>query len=185
MNLSGVFLLMVFLAVLFWCVISNNRFVIMRNRCINARPPVDVELKRRHDVVPRLADTVKGFALHEKQVLENLAKARTEAMRATSIPGRIVSEKDLSSAIVSLFAVAEGYPDLKADGNFLRLHDELARIEDRIRFSRQFYNDSVMRYNTLISIFPNNGLAVLLRFGNEPYFDIDAGPAQPTGHPVV
>jgi len=162
---------------------SYNRFVMMRNRCVNARSQIDVELKRRHDVVPRLTDTVKGYALHEKNVLEALSRARTDAMRAASISDRIVPEKDLSSAIVSIFAVAEGYPDLKADDNFLELQDELARIEDRIRFSRQFYNDSVMRYNTLIGVFPNNGLAAVLRFREEPFFDLNAGPVRETGLP--
>jgi len=182
MNYWGIFLLIVALAFPLWCAIAYNRFVAMRNRCINARSQIDVELKMRHDVVPRLAELVRGYASHEKKTLEALAVARAEAMRADSIPGRVAPENALSSSIASLFAVAEGYPELKADGNFLRLHDELAALEDRIRFSRQFYNDTVMRYNTLINLFPNSLVAGMLRFREEPFFELDEGIAGEAAH---
>ncbi len=173
MNYPGIFLLIVALAFPLWCAIAYNRFVAMRNRCINARSQIDVELKMRHDVVPRLAELVRGYAAHEKKTLEALAVARAAAMRADSIPGRVAPENALSSSIAWLFAVAEGYPELKADGNFLRLQDELSALEDRIKFSRQFYNDTVMRYNTLINLFPNNLAAGMLRFREEPFFELD------------
>lgn len=175
MNYSGIFLLIIALAFPLWCVIAYNRFVMMRNRCVNARSQINVELKLRHDVVPRLVELVRGYAAHEKKTLEALAGARDAAMRAESISDRIAPEYALSSSIDSLFALAEGYPELKADGNFLKLHDELAAIEDRIRFSRQFYNDTVMRYNTLINLFPNSLAAGILRFREEPFFELDAG----------
>jgi len=175
MNYSGIFLLIVALAFPLWCAIAYNRFVTMRNRCVNARSQIDVELKMRHDVVPRLAELVRGYAAHERKTLEALVGARAAAMRADSIPGRIAPENALSSSIASLFAVAEGYPELKADGNFLRLHNELAALEDRIRFSRQSYNDTVMRYNTLINLFPNSLAAGMLRFREEPFFELEAG----------
>ncbi len=175
MNFPGIVLLIVALAFPLWCAIAYNRFVAMRNRCVNARSQIDVELKMRHDVVPRLAELVRGYAVHEKNTMEALAGARAAAMRGDSIPERIEPENALSSSIASLFALAEGYPELKADGNFLRLHDELAALEDRIRFSRQSYNDTVMRYNTLINLFPNNLAAGMLRFREEPFFELDSG----------
>lgn len=188
MNYPGIFLLIVALAFPLWCAIAYNRFVAMRNRCINARSQIDVELKMRHDVVPRLAELVRGYAAHEKKTLEALAGARAAAMRADSIPGRVAPENALSFSIASLFAVVEGYPELKADGNFLRLQDELAALEDRIRFSRQFYNDTVMRYNTLINLFPNSLVAGMLRFREEPFFDLDEGipgeAARPEERPI-
>ncbi|MCU0639132.1 MAG: LemA family protein [Candidatus Krumholzibacteria bacterium] len=183
MNYSGIFLLIAALAFPLWCAIAYNRFVAMRNRCVNARSQVDVELKMRHDVVPRLAELVRGYAAHEKRTLESLALTRAAAVRADSIHERIASENALSSSISSLFAVAEGYPELRADDNFLRLQDELAALEDRIRFSRQFYNDTVMRYNTLINLFPNSLAAGMLRFREEPFFEFESGIRGETARP--
>ena len=139
-------------------VVTYNGLVRTRNRIDNAFSQIAVQLKRRHDLIPNLVETVKGYAAHEKGVFESVTQARANAISAQTGPpqAQAQAENALSGALKSLFAVAEAYPDLKANQNFLNLQEELTSTEDKIAYSRQFYNDSVLGYNTRIQSFPAN-----------------------------
>lgn len=131
-----------------------NRFVRAANRIENAWAQIDVQLKRRVDLIPNLIETVKGYAKHEKEVLENVTKARSALLNAKSPQENIDADNMLTGALKSLFAVSENYPDLKANQNFLQLQDELTHTENKVAFARQFFNDSVLAYNNAIQSFP-------------------------------
>lgn len=139
---------------LIMAVVYFNRFVRAANRIDNAWAQIDVQLKRRTDLIPNLLETVKGYAKHEREVLDNVTRARSALMSAKSPQEAINADNMLTGALKSLFAVAEAYPDLKANTNFLQLQDELTHTENKISFSRQFYNDSVLAYNNAIETFP-------------------------------
>ncbi|MBN1163341.1 MAG: LemA family protein [Candidatus Krumholzibacteriota bacterium] len=158
--------------VLIWSVVTYNRFLILRNRCRNGRSQIEVQLERRHELIPRLVDTVKGYAIHEREVLEKVARSRTEAIGTTGLPARTRAENNLAGTLRDLFAVSEAYPELRSDENFRDLQKELSETEDRIRFARQFYNDTVMRYNTLRGTFPPLLLAKVLGLEEERYFEL-------------
>ena len=155
-----------------WILIIFNRLIIYRNRCTNAASQINIQLKFRYQLIPELVDVVKGYAAHEQKILEDVAKNRTDALKSAGQKESIETEKRLSRSLKTLFALKEDYPSLKASDNFLRLQKQLSEIEDRIRFSRQFYNDIVMRYNTLISSFPNLILAKSFHFTEIEYFEI-------------
>jgi LemA protein len=159
-------------AVGIWIILTYNRFVTLRNRCINAYSQIDIQIKKRHELIPRLVDTVSGYALHERETLEKVTAARAAAAGAGSTREKASAEEGLESAVKSLFAVAEAYPDLKADTIFLKLQRDLTRLEDDIRFSRQFYNDTVMIHNTAISTFPANLVARFTGAGAMEYFGL-------------
>jgi len=148
-----------------------NATIKLRNFVQNAWAQIDVQLKRRADLIPNLVETVKGYASHEKETFENVTKARAEALSAQSVEQRQQAENTLSGALKSLFAVAESYPELKASENFSKLQVELAETEDKIAYSRQFYNDTTMKYNTKIQTFPGNVLAGIMGFNEIPYFE--------------
>jgi LemA protein len=152
--------------------VMYNRFVTLRNRIDNAWSQIDVQLRRRYDLIPNLVETVKGYAAHESGVFEKVAELRTAAMNAKGVEDQGKAENMLSGALKSLFAVAEAYPDLKANQNFLMLQEELDGTESKIAFSRQFYNDTVMSYNTGIQSFPGNLLAGMFGFQARQYFEI-------------
>lgn len=173
MNLPTIILGAVCIAVVLWAIITYNLFVVLRNRCRNSRTQIDIQLKRRYDLVTRLVQVVREYAAHEERTLQRVTEARTKAIDAGSVAEQANAENNLSGSLKSLFAVSEGYPDLKADQNYLKLHDELVETEDSIRFARQFYNDTVMRFNTAIETFPNVMMARLFRFEEEPFFDLD------------
>ena len=139
---------------LLWAMLSYNGLVSRRNKVDNAWSQIDVQLKRRYDLIPNLVETVKGYAAHERQTLEAVTQARANAINAQGPGQQAEAENVLTGALKSLFAVAEAYPDLKANQNFLNLQEELTSTEDRIAYSRQFYNDSVLSYNTKIQQFP-------------------------------
>jgi LemA protein len=169
-------------AVLVLFVIATyNGLVRTRNRIDNAQSQIEVQLKRRHDLIPNLVETVKGYAAHERQTLEAVTAARTHAIDASSgsLADQAQAENVLSGALKSLFAVAEAYPDLKANANFLALQEELTSTEDRIAYARQFFNDAVLSYNTRIQTFPANLLAGTFGFSPREYFDGDPGDAAP------
>jgi LemA protein len=154
-----------------------NGLVRERNHCSNTWAQIEVELKRRHDLVPNLVETVQGYAGHERATLELVTQARSRALGADqsgSRPGLAGAEGMLTGALGRLFALAEAYPDLKADQNFLMLQTQLVSIEDRVSSARQIYNDSMLRYNTRIQTFPRNTFARLLGFTPGEYFE--AGP---------
>src|SRR3954468_8688874 len=149
--------LVILLLLFFW--LGYNRLVKKRNQVDNAWSQIDVQLKRRHDLIPNLVETVKGYAAHERGTFEAVTAARANAINAQGAPAQAQAENALSGALKSLFAVAEAYPDLKANQNFLNLQEELTSTEDRIAYSRQFYNDSVLTFNTKIQQFPSVLLA--------------------------
>jgi len=151
-----------------------NRLVLLRNRVDNSWSQIDVQLKRRYDLIPNLVNTVKGYAAHEAGVFERVTAARTAAMGAQGTEQQAQAENALTGALKSLFAVAEAYPDLKANQTFLDLQSQLADTENKIAYSRQFYNDSVMSYNTAIQSFPANLVAGALGFAVKAYFEGDA-----------
>jgi LemA protein len=150
-----------------------NNMVRLRNRIENAWAQIDVQLKRRHDLIPNLVETVKGYASHEKETLERVIAARNAATTAQGPAAQAQSENVLTGALRQLFALSEAYPDLKANQNFLELQEELTSTEGRIAFARQHYNDSVLKYNNSIQTFPAVALAGPLRFTEREYFEAD------------
>ncbi len=167
-SLVGVFILLM----LVFFITTYNSLVKLRQRVQNAWAQVDVQLKRRYDLIPNLIATVKGYAGHEQETLERVTQARNMAANAGSRQEQIQGENMLSGALRSLFAVAEAYPDLKSNTNFLQLQNELGDTESKIAFSRQFYNDTVQKLNTKIEVFPTNLIASMLGFGMVDYFNL-------------
>ena len=164
-----------------YLVFLYNGLVSLRNRIENAWAQIDVQLKRRYDLIPNLVETVKGYASHERETLEAVIQARNMAMAAQGPQQQAQTENILSGALKSLFALSEAYPDLKANANFLNLQEELTGTEGRIAYARQFYNDTVYRYNTKIQSFPAVVIAGRFGFKEREYFEADdeaRGPVQ-------
>jgi LemA protein len=161
------------LVVLFigWLILGYNGLVSRRNRVDGAWSQIDVQLKRRYDLIPNLVETVKGYAAHERGTLEAVTEARANAINAQGPAQQAEAENQLTGALKSLFAVSEAYPDLKANQNFLNLQEELTSSEDRIAYARQFYNDSVVSYNTKIQQFPTLFIANMFKFEERELFD--------------
>jgi len=155
--------------ILGYVVFLYNRLVTWRQRVRNAWAQIDVQLKRRRDLIPNLVETVKGYMKHERELLEKIAELRSQAMRAQNIQELGEAEGRISALMGQFLAVAENYPELKASQNFLKLQEELVHTENKIAFARQFYNDSVMRYNTLLEVFPSNLIAQALNFQREAF----------------
>jgi LemA protein len=152
-----------------------NGLVRARNAVKNAWSQIDVQLKRRHDLIPNLVETVKGYVTHERGTLEAVVKARQQAISATSgVEERAKAENTLTQTLRSLLALAEAYPNLKANQNFLTLQEELAATENKIGFSRQFYNDTATQYKNRIEVFPSNIFATMFGFQPEPFFQLEA-----------
>ncbi len=150
-----------------------NRLVTLRNRVKNAWQQIDVQLRRRYDLIPNLVETVKAYAAHEKETLEKVITARNAAMGAQTVAEHGQAENALTGTLKSLFALAESYPDLKANQNFMMLQEELSGTESKIAFARQFYNDAVMTYNTARETFPSNLLAGMFGFQPEEGFEVE------------
>ncbi|MFT4313328.1 MAG: LemA family protein [Candidatus Woesearchaeota archaeon] len=150
--------------------ILYNSLIRVKNQVENAWAQIDVQLKRRADLIPNLIETVKGYVKHEKGVLTEVTKARTQLMNAGSVSDKAQADNMLAGTLKSLFAVAENYPDLKANQNFLQLQEELAGTENKVSYARQHYNDMVMKFNTKIQLFPNNIFANVLRFTQKDMF---------------
>jgi LemA protein len=159
--------------VLLWFILTYNSFIRLVNRGKEAWADIDVQLKRRYDLIPNLIQTVKGYALHESQVFDNVTKARSAAMGAGSLPEKGEAENMLKGALKSLFAVAEAYPDLKANQNFLRLEEELSDTENKIQAARRFYNTVVRDLNTKTDSFPSNLVAGLFHLSKMEYFQLE------------
>jgi len=149
-----------------------NRFAILGNRIDNSLSQIDVQLKRRADLIPNLIETVKGFAKHEKAAIKAVTDARKALIGAGNVEGKIKADKQLESALKTIFAIAEGYPDLKANTNFLELQRELASTEDKVAYSRQFYNDSILSFNDLCKTFPGKFFARIYRKQPREYLKI-------------
>jgi len=167
--------ILIFLVLLvIWAIFAYNRLVALRFRAKEALSDIDVQLKRRFDLIPNLVEAVKGYMQHERSVLENVTKARASVAGATGNPlEREGAENILSSTLKTLFAVAENYPDLKANANFLELQRELADTENKIQASRRFYNSTVMDLNTAVETFPSNIIANTFHFGQEKFFKVE------------
>ncbi|MEY2569486.1 MAG: LemA protein [Actinomycetota bacterium] len=162
-------------------ILQYNGLVRLRNRIESAWSQIDVQLQRRYDLIPNLVETVKGYASHEKGVFESVTEARAHAMNAQGPAQQAQAENAITGALKSLFAVAEAYPDLKANQNFLALQEELSGTEGKIAYARQFYNDTVQSYNTKIQTFPSNLVAGPFGFKEREYFEADdtsRGPVQ-------
>ena len=166
-------LLAVVVLVAVYAILLYNRLVRSRNMVEEGWSGIDVQLKRRADLIPNLVETVKGYAAHEKGVLEEVTRARAEATAATGTQEKGQAENMLTGALRQLFAVAEDYPDLKADDNFQQLQEQLAEIEDEIQKSRRYYNGAVRRLNTQCEVFPSNIVANQFRFERADYFEIE------------
>jgi LemA protein len=168
-----VIVLGIILILAFWFIATYNGLVTLRNRVKNGWAQIDVQLKRRYDLIPNLVETVKGYAAHEKEVFEKVTELRANAMSAQSVKDIGEANNQLTQSLKSLFAVAENYPELKANENFLKLQEELTNTENKIAFARQFYNDVVMQYNTAQQRIPANFVAGFMHLTPEEYYPVD------------
>ncbi|MCX6570425.1 MAG: LemA family protein [Candidatus Aminicenantes bacterium] len=168
-----VLLLIIIAAIAIMAIGMYNSLITLRNRCDNAWSQVDVQLRRRYDLIPNLVETVKGYAKHESGVFERVTQARAAAVNAQTVKDQGQADNVLTGALKSLFAVAEAYPDLKANQNFLMLQEELAGTESKVAYARQFYNDVVMKFNMKQQVFPSNILASMFGFKTKEYFQIE------------
>ena len=168
----GLILLVVVVLVALWAAGIYNNLVKLRNNRENAFANIDVQLKQRHDLIPQLVATVKGYADHEKEVLTRVTEARTAAMNATTINDKIQAENALTSALAGLKVSVEAYPDLKANQNFLQLQNEIADIENKLAAVRRFFNSATKELNNAVQTFPSNLLAGIFGFKKEPMFEV-------------
>jgi LemA protein len=173
-----VIVVVVLLVVVVWPISIYNRLVALRNRIDNAWSQIDVQLNRRHDLIPNLVETVKGYASHERETFEAVISARNTAVAAHSPAEQAEAENVITGALGKLFALQEAYPDLKADQNFRQLQEELTATEDRIAYARQFYNDQVRDYNTKIQQFPAVIIANAAKFEAREFFEVDQAARQ-------
>lgn len=170
-----IYILLIVLAVfVVWVVFAYNRFITLGNRTDEAWADIDIQLKRRYDLIPNLVETVKGYATHEREAFENVTKARAQALNAgNDVVAHAQAENMLTGALKSVFAIAEAYPDLKANQNFLELQRELSDTENKIQAARRFYNTNVRDINTAVEVFPSNLVAQAFRFSKREFFDLD------------
>lgn len=172
MDLVSIVLIIAVAAVILWLILTYNALVTGRVRVENAWSQIDVQLKKRFDLIPNLVETVKGYAKHEREVFEQVTKARSAWMNAKTLPEQAKASDLLTGALKSLFAVAENYPSLRANENFKLLQEQLSGVEEKIAYSRQFYNDSVMDYNTSLQVFPTNMIANAFGFLKKEFFAV-------------
>lgn len=161
----------VVVAIIVFVIVTYNSLVQLRNKVKNAFAQIDTQLQRRFDLIPNLVETVKGFATHEKELLESVAASRSGYINASSNGEKMAMNNQLTSSLRSLFAVSENYPELKSNTNFLQLQDELSETEDKVTYARQFYNDAVTIYNNKLQTFPNNMVAGIFGFREEELFN--------------
>ena len=172
--MSGLIIVLVVVAVVVLFVISMyNSLIQLRNRVKNAWSQIDVQLKRRHDLIPNLLETVKGYMKHEREIMENITKYRSQAIDASTVGEKAQAEGLLSGALGQLRVQVENYPDLKANQNFLALQEELTSTENKISYARQSYNDQVLFYNNKIQMFPSNIIAGMFKFLQEEFFQVE------------
>ncbi len=172
----GIIILIILIGLVVWLILIYNGLIRLKNRVDEAWSDIDVQLKRRYDLIPNLVNTVKGYAKHEKETLEKVISARNIAMNAQKsgdAKAQAEAENMLSSTLKSIFALSESYPDLKANQNFLELQKELTDTENKIQAARRFYNGNVRDFNTKIEIFPNNLIAGILHFQKREFFEAD------------
>ena len=178
--IAVIIIVVVLVLLALYVIVTFNGLVSLRNRIENAWAQIDVQLKRRYDLIPNLVETVKGYAAHERETLDAVIQARNAGMSAQGPHDQAEAENQITGALKSLFALSEAYPDLKANQNFAQLQEELTGTEGRIAYARQVYNDTVYRYNTKIQSFPANILAGMFRFGEREYFQADDESRGPT-----
>ncbi|MDO8436499.1 MAG: LemA family protein [bacterium] len=178
MSMTRVILIIV-VALILWAILTFNKLIALKNRAKEAWSDIDVQLKRRYDLIPNLVETVKGYAAHERELFEKVTQARASAMGAQTIKEKGEAENMLSSTLKSLFAVAENYPDLKASVNFLELQRELTDTEDKIQAARRFYNGNVRDLNITIESFPANIFASVFGFKQAEFFEIEGVEKEP------
>ena len=166
-------LIAVVVIIALWFIAVFNRLISLNVRCDEASSDIEVQLKRRYDLIPNLVESVKGYATHEKEIFENVTKARAEAIGAKGMAEKAQAENQLSSALKSVFAVAEAYPDLKANENFMKLQQELTDTEDKIQASRRFYNANVRDFNIAIQVFPSSIVAGMRGYKNRELFELE------------
>lgn len=159
--------------IILWLVAVYNGLIKLKNRADEAWSDIDVQLKRRYDLIPNLIETVKGYAKHEQGTLEKVIQARNQAMQAGGTAEKAKAENELSQTLKSIFALSESYPDLKANQNFAKLQDELSDTENKIQAARRFYNGNVRDFNIKIEVFPNNIIANKLNFTKKEFFEIE------------
>jgi len=171
--MTALWIILGIIAVLAFMVIGMyNSLIKLRNQVKNAWAQIDVQLKRRHDLIPNLIETVKGYMIHERQKLESITNMRSQAMNATNMQDRVKAEGELTNMLGRLQVAVEAYPDLKANQNFLALQEELTSTENKISYARQSYNDQVLFYNNKKQIFPSNIIAGMFNFKDEVFFEI-------------
>ena len=157
--------------IVLWLIVTYNSLVVLRNRVKDQWAQIDVQLKRRFDLIPNLVETVKGYTKHESETLESVIKARNTFLSANTPEDEMKANSELTSAVSKLFALSESYPDLKANTNFLNLQEQLNGTEEKIASARQFYNDTVLSYNNKIQVVPSNIVASLFKFSKEAFFE--------------
>ena len=178
MTILLILVIVLFLLVL-WIALTYNRFIVLINRTKEAWSDIEVQLKRRYDLIPNLVETVKGYAVHERELFEKVTEARSKAMSAQTIKEHSEAENFLSQTLKSLFAVAENYPDLKASANFLELQRELTDTEDKIQAARRFYNGNARDLNIMVESFPANIIASMFNFKKVEFFEIGEAEKEP------
>jgi LemA protein len=180
MNSIAIVIILIAIVVIaiFWFIFSYNRFVGLTTKMKQAWSDIDVQLKRRYDLIPNLVATVKGYASHEKESFENVTRARAAALGAQSVGEKAQAENQIEGALKTIFALAENYPELKANQNFLALQNELSDTENKIQASRRYYNGNVRDLNTAIAVFPSNIVAKIFGFTGGEFFDLDAAEAR-------
>jgi LemA protein len=167
-----IIILAVIVVIGLWFALAYNRFIRLRKRTDEAWSDIDVQLKRRHDLIPNLVETVKGYASHERELFEKVTEARAQAISASGTAAKVKAENALSDTLKSLFAVAENYPQLRASENFSKLQEELADTENKIQASRRFYNGNVRDLNTALEVFPSNIVAKIFGFKSADFFQV-------------
>ena len=180
---AGIFLgllLLIIVGVVIYVALAYNSFIKLRNRIENSWAQIDVQLKRRHDLIPNLVETTKGYVKHERETLKQVTEARSKAMEAKTVSEKSEAESMLDDAISKFFLVVEDYPELKANENFLSLQEEITSTENRIAFARQSYNDQVMFFNNKIETFPSNLIAQQFGFKTRDYFELEKEEARET-----
>lgn len=180
----GIIILILAGSVVVWAILTYNSLITFKNRVEEAWSDIDVQLKRRYDLIPNLVNTVKGYASHEKETFQNVTEARTKAMQAQAPQEKAQAENFLSETLKSLFAVSENYPDLKANENFLELQRELTDTENKVQASRRFYNGNVRDYNTKIETVPTNIIAGVFNFSVREFFELDESEKESAKNPV-
>lgn len=165
-------ILIIVAVIVIWFVLSYNAFIRGKNRFTEAWADIEVQMKRRYDLIPNLVNTVKGYATHESNAFEKVTEARSRAMQASSLADHASAEINLGKAVTGLFGIAEAYPDLKANANFIELQRELSDTENKIQAARRFYNGTVRDFNTRLQVFPSNIIASLFGFKAAEFFDL-------------